>query len=386
MIDVFQPSLGAEELERIKGVFESNWLGKGKINGEFEEGFAGHLNVGREHVFTTNCCSEGLFSSMHMFGIGPGDEVIMPTISFVGAGNAVCACGAKLVLCDVDRRTLNVRACDIEPKITPNTKAILLLHYGGVPCEMDEIMALAKKHALAVIEDSACSVASTYKGQACGTIGDMGMWSFDAMKILVCGDGSMLYFKDPALKEQAEKWLYFGLESKSGYSNSVDQKWWEYDISSFGHRAIMNDITAAMAVEQLKKLPGFIARRKEIHETYDRLLKGLDWLDTPPDIPDYCTSSYYFYHVQVAGGHRDLLAKYLREHNVYTTFRYFPLHLVKHYGIEDNFPNADYAAYNTLCLPLHQSLTDADVETVARLICRYGEDHGLNTAGSSAGY
>ena len=89
----------------------------------------------------------------------------------------------------------------------------------------------------------------------------------------------------------------------------------------------MNDITAAMAVEQLKKLRGFIARRKEIHETYDRLLKGLDWLDTPPDIPDYCTSSYYFYHVQVVGGHRDLLAKYLREHNVYTTFRYFPLHI-----------------------------------------------------------
>lgn len=379
MINVFQPCLGTEELERIKGVFESNWLGKGKINDEFELGFAAHLNVDRCHVFTTNCCSEGLFTSMHMFDIGPGDEVIMPTISFVGAGNAVCASGAKLVLCDVDPRTLNVRASDIEEKITPHTKAIMFIHYGGIPCEMDEIMALAKKYNIYVIEDSACSVSSTYKGRACGTIGDMGMWSFDAMKILVCGDGSMLYFKDPELKIKAEKWLYFGLESKSGYSNSVDKKWWEYDVSSFGHRAVMNDITAAMAVEQLKKLPGFIAKRRTIHEEYDRLLCDLEWLDTPPLLPEYCTSSYYFYHVQIKTGQRDELAKYLRENGVYTTFRYFPLHRVNHYGIKGSFPNADYASDNTLCLPIHQSLTMDDVATVARLIHDFGKINHLNS-------
>ena len=378
MINVFQPSLGKEELDRIKAVFESNWLGKGKVNDEFETGFAKHLGVDRKHVFTTNCCSEGLFSSMHMFDIGPGDEVIMPTISFVGAGNAVCASGAKLVLCDVDRRTLNVRASDIEKKITPHTKAIMLIHYGGVPCEMDEIMALARKHNLIVIEDSACSVASTYKGQACGTIGDMGMWSFDAMKMLVCADGSMLSFKDPEKKIAAEKWLYFGLESKSGYSNSVDKKWWEYDVSSFGHRAIMNDVTAAMAVEQLKKLPRFIARRKEIHEKYDELLGDLTWLDLPEELPEYCTSSYYFYHIQVKDNIRDDLAKYLRDRDVYTTFRYFPLHRVPHYQIEGEFPNADFAADHTLCLPLHQSLSDADVELIAKLIRQYGEENHLN--------
>lgn len=382
MINVFQPSLGKEELNRIKGVFESNWLGKGKLNDEFEDGFAAHLGVDRKHVFTTNCCSEGLFASMHMFNIGPGDEVILPSISFVGAGNAVGAAGAKMVLCDVEPRTLNVRACDIAPKITPHTKAILLIHYGGVPCEMDEIMALAKKHNLAVIEDSACSVASTYKGRACGTIGDMGMWSFDAMKILVCGDGSMLYFKDPELKIKAEKWLYFGLESKSGYSNSVDKKWWEYDVSSFGHRAIMNDVTAAMACEQLKKLSGFIARRKEITELYNELLSDIKWLNTPIPLAAYCTSTYYFYHIQVRGNHRDLLAKYLRDNDVYTTFRYFPLHRVPYYidrfDIKsEDFPNANYASDHTLCLPVHQSLTNDEVRLIASLIRKYGEESGL---------
>lgn len=378
MINVFQPSLGEEELSRIQEVFRSNWLGKGKINDEFEDKFAEHLHVNRTHIFTTNCCSEGLFTSMHMFGIGPGDEVIMPTISFVGAGNAVCASDAKLVLCDVDPRTLNVRACDIEKKITERTKAVMLIHYGGVPCEMDEIVALAKKYHLTLIEDSACSVASTYKGKACGTIGDMGMWSFDAMKILVCGDGSMLYFKDPELKVNAEKWLYFGLESKSGYSNSVDKKWWEYDVSSFGHRAIMNDITAAMAVEQLKKLPHFIKRRKEIHEMYNEALRNLTWMDLPQSLPSYCTSSYYFYHIQVKpDGHRDLLAKHLRDNGIYTTFRYFPLHRVNHYQIEGEYPNADYAADHTLCLPLHQSLKDEEVLFVTQKIKEYGAKLGF---------
>lgn len=375
MINVFQPSLGQDELERIKQVFDSNWLGKGKVNDEFETDFAAHLNVTRDHIFTTNCCTEGLFGAMEMFNIQTDDEVIMPTISFVGAGNAVCSRGAKLVLCDVDKRTLNVRVEDIEKKITKKTKAIMLIHYGGIPCEMDEILELANTYNLPVIEDSACSVFSTYKGKACGTIGDMGMWSFDAMKILVCGDGSMLYFKDPELKIRAEKWLYFGLESKSGYSNSVDRKWWEYDVSSFGHRAIMNDITAAMAVEQLKKLPAFIDRRKEISNIYDERLKTVEWLDTPLPLPEYCTHTHYFYHIQLPNGGRDDLAKYLRDNGIYTTFRYFPLNRVKHYEADGNFPNSDYASDNTLCIPVHQSLTNDDVNYICDKIIEYGKKY-----------
>lgn len=373
MINVFQPSLGREELSRIQQVFESNWLGKGKVTDEFEKGFAAHLNIEQAHIFTTNCCTEGLFASMHAFKIGPGDEVIMPTISFVGAGNAVCASGAKLVLCDVDQRTLNVTASDIEKKITNKTRAIMFIHYGGVPCEMDEILDLVQRNKLVLIEDSACSVSSTYRGQACGTFGDMGMWSFDSMKILVCGDGSCLYFKDIERKKEIEKWLYFGLETKSGYSNSVDKKWWEYDVSSFGHRSIINDITAAMATVQLQKLPSFIARRKEIHKLYNTRLKEISWIEIPQPIPEYCTSSYYFYHIQVKNNCRDLLARFLREQNIYTTFRYFPLHRVPHYKIEGYFPHADYAANHTLCLPLHQALTDEQVHFICDQIEAFGE-------------
>ncbi len=373
MINVFQPSLGQEELDAIQRVFQSNWLGKGKLTKAFEEGFADHLRTDSGLVRSTNCCSEGLFSSMKIFDIQPGDEVIMPTISFVGAANAVCANGSKVVFCDVDKRTLNVTADILEKKITPKTKAILLIHYAGVPCDMDPIMELAAAHNIRVIEDSACSVASTYKGRACGTIGDMGMWSFDAMKILVCGDGSILYLKDKELADKAEKLMYFGLESKSGFSNSVDAKWWEFEISQFGHRAIMNDITAAMALEQLKKLPSFIAKRKAIHEFYDEQLRDVPFLDLPQPLSADCTSSYYFYHVQLPGGQRDELAQYLRQNGIYTTFRYYPLHQVKYYGCTERFADAEYAANNTLCLPIHQSLSDNDLAYVVEKIKDFGK-------------
>lgn len=377
MINVFQPSLGKEELNALEKVFESNWLGKGKLTHNFEEKFSEHLGVPANLIRSTNCCSEGLFLSMSMFDIQKGDEVIMPTISFVGAGNAVCHAGAKLVLCDVDSRTLNVRAEDIEKKITKNTKAVMLIHYGGVPCEMDEIMDMANSYGIKVIEDSACSIYSKYKGRACGTIGDMGMWSLDAMKILVCGDGAMLYFKDPDMALRAEKEMYFGLESKSGFSNSVDSKWWEFEISSYGHRSVMNDMTASVGLEQLTKLPKFIARRKEIHDMYDEQLKDVSWLQIPEKEKEGNQYTYYFYHIQLLNNKRDQLAKYLRDNGIYTTFRYFPLHWVKYYGVNEILPNAEKAALNTLCIPIHQSLSNEDVEKIIYHIKKFGEINGL---------
>ena len=352
MINVMQPTLGREELDRIKEVFDSNWIGKGELVSDFEKMYAEHLGVTQDRVLSTNCCSEGLFSSMYLLDIQPGDEVIVPTISFVGAGNAVCANGSKLVLCDVDPRTLNARAEDIEKVITPKTKAILLLHFGGIPCDMDTIMPLAEAYGLKVIEDCAAGVCSTYKGKALGTHGDMAMWSFDAMKILVCGDGAILHFKNPELREKADKWLYFGLEAKSGYENNVAQKWWEFDISAFGHRAIMNNITAAMAIEQFKKLPMFMEKRIAVHEAYNEGLKSLEWIDLPLPMREGCKSSYYFYHIQLKNGKRDELAHFLRNADIYTTYRYFPLHRVPHYGASGNFSGADYATDNTLCIQI----------------------------------
>ena len=373
MINVFEPALREEELKAVKAVFDSNWVGKGRITDTFESQFASFLKVDRKLIRSVSCCTEGLFQSMAMIGAGPGDEVILPTLSFVGAANAVAACGAKPVFCDSDPRTLNATAELIERKLTPKTKAVMILHYGGVPCEMDPIVELVRKRGLALIEDNACSVASRYKDQACGTFGDFGSWSFDAMKILVAGDGGMIYSKNAEDATKMEEMLYLGLLSQSGFSTSAEGRWWEFEIGSFGRRAIMNDISSAIGLEQLKKLPAFIGRRKEIHETYDRMLADLNWLQLPPEIPDHAQSSYYFYWLQTAARVRDRLAKYLREHDIYTTFRYYPLHWVKLYDSTGALPNAEKSAQETLCIPIHQSLTDAEVAKICDAVKSFGK-------------
>ena len=173
-------------------------------------------------------------------------------------------------------------------------------------------------------------------------------------------------------KEDMQKLIhatYLGLKTNSGFSNGVDQKWWEYDISMPGRRCITNDIQAAIGIEQLKKIDSQLIRRKLIHDMYTNTLQQLDWLDVPNEIPLGQESSYYMYHIQTKDKNdRDLLAKYLRGQGVYTTFRYYPLHWVKYFKSNEKLTNTEYAANHTLCIPLHQSLSDEDVSYVIKLI------------------
>jgi len=366
VINVFQPALGAEELEAVRRVFQSNWLGRGRLTAEFEEAFAGHLSVPREHLRSANSCSEGLFLSLKLLGAGPGDEIVMPSISFVASANAAVERGARPVFCDVDRRTLNATAESIEAVLTPRTKAVILIHYGGLPADMDPILELLRPRGIRVVEDSACSVASGYRGRACGTLGDIGVWSFDPAKILVTGDGGMVYMADPDMARRAGQELYLGLGSESGFSNAVSSRWWEFDVSCAGRRSVTNDICSAIGLEQLRKLAGFVERRREIDRVYREGLSDVEWLTPPPDVAADCRGSHYFYWIQVSGeGRRDRLAAHLRDRGIYTTFRYHPLHRVAFYGHAGRaLPCTEQAAEETLLLPMHQSLSDSDLEQI----------------------
>ena len=367
MINIYQPSLGKEELNAIEKVFESNWIGRGPKTTEFEKLLSERIGCSEENLTTTTCCTEGIFQILDYLEIGEGDEVILPSISFIGIGNAILDRGAKPVFCDINKRTLNPDSEDVREKITNKTKALILIHYSGLPCEMEAISRVCK-HAnqkITIIEDNACSPFSEYNGKTTGTLADFGVWSFDAMKILVAGDCGLIYGKDKKAIATIKERSYLGLTSGSGYSNSVDKKWWEFDISYPGRRAIINDVTAAIGIEQLKKVDGFIETRKKCHDMYDEGLNDLEWLKTPPNFPTYIKSSYYMYWVQLeTGEERDLLAKYLKEHGVYTTYRYYPLHWVKYYADDSVLENTDYAANNTLCLPLHQALSEEDVNYI----------------------
>ncbi len=367
MINVFQPSLGEEELAAVGEVFESGWLGRGSRTSAFEAEFAAHIGVGGQHVTAVNSCTEGLFMAMELLEIGPGDEVVMPSVSFVGAANAVASRGADLVFCDVDERTLNPRLEHVAEAVTDRTKAVVVLHYGGRPGWVGDIALWCRERGIALVEDAACAVASTVDGVACGTFGDIGVWSFDAMKILVTGDGGMLYTRDPDLAARAATMANLGLVQSSGLaaaSAGVADRWWEFEVSSFSRRSVTNDLASAIGSVQLRRLPTFVRRRRAIAAAYRLGLAGLSTLRLPPELPEGHLSSEYLFWVQLEPQLRDELARHLRKRDIYTTFRYFPLDGVSAYGARHTPAGAAKAAATTLLLPLHQALDDATVQKI----------------------
>lgn len=363
MINVFQPSLGSDELQMIQSVFDSNWTGKGKITDQFEKELAVKFNTSRDRFVSVNSCTKGMFSIFRQI-LNEGDEVILPSISFVGAANAILNSKGVLKFCDVDYRTLNPTLEDIIKKYTSKTKAIIIIHYGGYPMhDMQRLIDFCIDKKIYLIEDNACSPFSKINGMSCGTLTDFGIWSFDSMKILVTGDGGLIYGKNLDELKHIEKYLFFGLKTKSGLSNNVNDRWWEFDIECAGENSIMNDISSAIGIAQLKKIDSFLSRRKEITEIYNYELNGLEWLQSTPSLKTGHESSYYFYWIQTE--FRDELAKHLRSNEIYTTFRYYPLHLVPFYGYtNENLPISTKVSNETLCIPLHQSLKDNEVQKV----------------------
>tara|TARA_A100001388_G_scaffold63422_1_gene44288 strand:+ start:750 stop:1889 length:1140 start_codon:yes stop_codon:yes gene_type:complete len=378
MINVFQPNLGEEELNAIKDVFNSNWIGKGNKVDEFETSFSNMLRESRSSFFSTTCCTEGLFLFPELFKFKPDDEIIVPNISFVAVASSIIKSGAKLILCDVDKNSLNTTADLVEKKITKNTRALILNHYGGVPCDMDPIKELCKIHNIILIEDSACAVKSFYKGKATGTFGDMGIWSFDSMKTISTGDGGMIYLKDSHLTDKAKELLYLGVPSrqKSGLDNSSlgNKNWWEIEVNALGRRSMMNNISAAIGLAQIAKLNGFLNRRREIYEIYINQLSKISWLKLPPKLEDYIESSYYFFWIQLEK--RNELARYLLKNDVYTTFRYWPLNKIKYFNkYHEKFKNSEFASSSTLNLPIHQSLTNENISKIIDLLKSFGKKY-----------
>lgn len=378
MINVFQPDLGPDELAAVGEVFADNWLGHGPRSRAFEEEFAGHVGVERGHTVFLNSATAGLFLAMELLGLGPGDEVVLPSVCFVSAANAIVATGARPVFCDVDEHRLNPRPEDVEAALTPATRAVVVLHYGGSPGDVAPIASLLRARGIPLVEDAACAVASSVDGRACGTFGDIAVWSFDAMKIVVTGDGGMLYARDPELVRRARRLAYHGLERASGFSSARDSprgargRWWDLDVRETGRRLIGNDLAAALGSVQLRRLPEFLAARAAVAERYDALLAAVPGLRLPPAPPAGHRTSHYFYWIQLDPRLRDEVAAELLDAGVYTTFRYPPLHRVPAFHGEPlhDLPATDRAAASTLLLPMHQALSAEDVTRVCATLDR----------------
>jgi dTDP-4-amino-4,6-dideoxygalactose transaminase len=365
MINLFEPKVGEAELSAIKDVFASRWLGAGKCVEEFESAFGDHLDRPGEELVAVTSCTEGLFQVLAALDLGPGDEVILPTVSFIGAAHAVADTGATCALIDVDPVTLNPTLEQVETAITPATKAIVLLHFGGLPGQVAEIAELARRLSIPLVEDTAVGLGSFAGGRACGTLGDVGIWSFDAMKLLTTGDGGMVWGHDRDFIARLRRNVKLGLGPTGFQRRDESLRWWEIDPMTAGRRGAMNSIAAAIGLVQLAVLPQSLQRREEIASTYDRALAPLPWL-TLQRWP--VTAARSFYWIQVDAGVRDRLAAHMLASGVYTTYKYWPLHRTHLYASSSAFPGADRAAETTLLLPIHQGLVDDDVARVIAAI------------------
>ena len=360
MISVFGSKVGKEEIANVTEVLESQWMGFGKKVSMFEERFAARM--GLEHFAMVDSGSNALYMAVTLLGLPPGSDVLVPAFTWVSCAQAVILAGHNPVFCDVALDTLNVTRETVEQAMTENTRAIMVVHFAGKPVDMDPILEIG----IPVIEDAAHAVDSYYKDKPCGGIGDVGIYSFDAVKNLTTGEGGGITARRSELIDRARILRYCGI-GKSGFeaaaSSAGDKtRWWEYNIQEPFIKMLPTNIAAAIGLAQLDKIDELQAFRKKVWDIYQEEFENVDWITRPPEAESHERHSYFTYVVRVP--QRDKLARYLFDAEIYTTLRYHPLHLNPLYKSSARLPNSEVLNEDSLSLPLHPNLTMQQVEYI----------------------
>lgn len=368
-VPFFVPDITDREMDAVVSTLRSGWLTTGTRAAEFERRFA--ECVGAEHALAVNSCTAALHLALVAAGIGPGDEVVVPTMTFAATAEVVAHTGATTVLVDVDEDSLLVRAEDIEPAITPRTRAVMPVHFAGQPCDMDPIIALARRHDLAVVEDAAHAFPAEYGGTPVGSIGDMTCFSFYANKTMTTGEGGMLTTSRADIAEKASRLRLHGLTAGAAERFRVPASW-RYDIVEAGFKYNMPDTAASLGVEQLARVDEMHAGREAAALLYDRLLSDVPGVQPLRRYPDR-KHAWHLYVVRVDGVSRDDVIPRLAELGVGTSVHYRPLHLHSYYRDRygyrpEQFPNASRAFEAIISLPLFSTMTSSQVERVVETL------------------
>lgn len=368
MISVFGSLVGDEEIQNVITCMKSQWMGFGKSVEAFEKKYCEKFRL--ENFAMVDSGSNALFMAVTLLDLPPESEVILPSFTWVSCAQAIILAGHKPIFCDVDLTTMNVRCEDIKAKITKKTAAIMVVHYAGLAVDMDPILALGYP----IIEDAAHAVDSTYKGKPCGTVGDVGIFSFDAVKNLTVGEGGGVTTRSRSKINRAKVMRYCGI-GKSGFDTALsdvntDKRWWEYDIKEPFIKMLPNNISASIGLAQLGRIDALQTRRKEIWEVYQREFNSIAHLITPSDATPENKHSYFTYCIRVP--QRDKLANFLLREEIYTTLRYHPLHLNPLYRqTQCRLVNTETLNSDALSIPLHPRMSDEDVEKVIEKVSSF---------------
>lgn len=363
MIKVSQGILGKEELAEVKEAFDYGYFGMAYKVVEFEAALKKYL--GAKYVIAVNNCTSALHLAVDALGIGKGDEVIVPSLTFLGAFQAISATGATPVPVEIYPDTLLIDIEDVKRKITPRTKAVMPVDYAGNPCDLDALLKLAGEHKLRIIEDAAHAFGSYYRGRKIGSFGDIACFSFDSIKNITCGEGGAVICQDQELADILGQKRLCGMKRPTQGSTEWKERVPVVEVNMQGYRYHMSNINAAIGLAQLKKVDSFIARRREICRKYDRSFKNNPLLSCLPI--NYDNVAPHIYVIRVKNGLRDGLMEYLKNLDIETGINYKPNHLHNFYARQKvSLPATEKAYREILTIPLHCGLSDDDVDKVIK--------------------
>ncbi|MBV8502062.1 MAG: DegT/DnrJ/EryC1/StrS family aminotransferase [Paucibacter sp.] len=366
------PEIGEEEIAEVVDALRSGWVTTGPKAKKFEAAFAEFLGEPQIECVAVNSATAGLHLALEAIGIGPGDEVITTTHTFTATAEVVRYLGADVVLVDIDPATLNIDIAAIEAAITPRTKAIIPVHYAGLAVDMLAVLDIARKHGLRVVEDAAHALPTTLEKELIGTLGsDACVFSFYANKTMTTGEGGMLVTRNAELAKRARVMRLHGMNRDAFDRFTAKVPSWYYEIVAPGFKYNMTDIAAALGLQQLKRLPGFLERRQAIAARYNEALADLP-LVLPPDAPHGDTHSWHLYVLRLAddaGIERDAFIERMFALGIGCSVHYIPLHLQPYwrdrYGLKpEQFPHSQKAFERMVSIPLYTAMSDADVQRV----------------------
>ncbi|EXX95816.1 DegT/DnrJ/EryC1/StrS family aminotransferase [Bordetella holmesii] len=380
------PDIGEEEIQVVADAMRSDWLTTGPNAKAFEQEFAAYLGHGVEAI-AVNSATAGLHLALEAIGVGPGDEVITTTHTFTASAEVARYLGAEPVLVDIDPATLCISPAAIERAITPRTRAIIPVHYGGLSCDMDSILDIARRHGLRVIEDAAHSLPASWQGQRIGTLqSDLTVYSFYATKTLATGEGGMVVTRDPALAKRCRVMRLHGIDRDAFDRFTSEKPAWYYEIVAPGFKYNLTDMAAAMGRVQLRRVQTMRDRRAGIAAAYDQAFCDLPAIlpACPGRTPDVQGQAHraddeHAWHLYVirllpqAGIDRDSFIVRMTERGIGCSVHYVPLHLQPYWRdryqlTPEMFPHSQNAFETMVSLPLYSRMSQTQVEKVTRTV------------------
>lgn len=359
-----RPSIGTAEIAGVTECLKSQWITTGPLCKTFEERF--QALTGARHAVSVVSATAGMHLVLMSLGITEGDEVITPSMTFASTINMIALLGAKPVFVDVNYDSLNINADSIEAAVTARTRAIIPVHFAGAPSDMMQIMKIADRHHITVIEDAAHAVGTYYRGTHVGGFGGIAVFSFHPLKNITTGEGGMITHDDDNLEKKLRTLRFHGIERDAWkrYGKGGNP---EYDIEEPGYKYNLTDIQAALGIAQLDRLEEFNRRRSELVDIYREGLGHLDGLELPGDPPYHHTHSHHLFVVKILAMERSEFMERLSEYNIGYGLHFPACHLLKYvktrFGLT-SLPETERAASKILSLPLFPDMTDDDVAYV----------------------